>query len=366
MLALGFGEAGANIIGDNMKGADSAGVNAMVPGVRVECIIGISRIKDFSTATEVLQAKIMTFVNQIAEIVHGVVDEFHGAANKNNGDMFLIIWRLQDMDTVRKRRMAEMSLVAFTKILGSLHRSIVLAGYREHPGLQQRLGSNCRVNLTFSLHEGWAIEGAVGSEFKIDASYLSPNVSIAISLERATQMYGVPLLVSQSAVELCGEELQEKCRLIDRVIITGSSIPMRLFSVDLHYLALAVDQYDSSNWTWNTRQRYKARQFLETEKSAKLNPDLNIAELFSTDVSIIEMRRGYTEEFFQHFNMGYQNYSQGEWAVARRMLTSTLHMLKFADGPSAALLKYMETNLFQSPKNWQGIRELDRQLTDIV
>jgi len=25
-------------------------------------------------------------------------------------------------------------------------------------------------------------------------------------------------------------------------------------------------------------------------------------------------------EFFQLFNMGYQNYSQGEWQVARRML----------------------------------------------
>merc|ERR1719453_289778 len=119
LLALGFGEAGANIIGDNMKGADSAGVNAMVPGVRVECIIGIVRIRDFSTATEVLQAKIMTFVNQIAEIVHGVVDEYHGAANKNNGDMFLIIWRLQGVhiDADRKTRLAEMSVVAFAKII---------------------------------------------------------------------------------------------------------------------------------------------------------------------------------------------------------------------------------------------------------
>merc|ERR1719476_753045 len=104
--------------------------------------------------------------------------------------------------------MAEMSLVAFAKILGSLHLSVLLAGYREHPGLQQRLGSDCRVNLNLGLHCGWAIEGAVGSEFKIDASYLSPNVSI----ERATQMYGVPLIIAQSVVDLCGEALACKCR----------------------------------------------------------------------------------------------------------------------------------------------------------
>merc|ERR1719453_2053329 len=231
LLALGFGEAGANIIGDNMKGADSAGVNAMVPGVRVECIIGIVRIRDFSTATEVLQAKIMTFVNQIAEIVHGVVDEYHGAANKNNGDMFLIVWRLEGLEAPRKKRMADMSVVAFAKIVGSLHSSVLLAGYREHPGLQQRLGSDCRVNLNIGLHCGWAIEGAVGSEFKIDASYLSPNVSIAISIERVTQMYGVSFMLAQSVHELCGEEMQDKCRLIDRVIITGSTNPIKLFAL---------------------------------------------------------------------------------------------------------------------------------------
>eukprot|EP00434_Breviolum_minutum_P010322 symbB.v1.2.009108.t1/scaffold573.1/size222803/17 len=78
LLALGFGEAGANIISHNMKGSDSAGVNAILPGMKVDCVIGLCRVLDFGTATEVLQGRIMTFVNQIAEIIHGVVDEFHG------------------------------------------------------------------------------------------------------------------------------------------------------------------------------------------------------------------------------------------------------------------------------------------------
>merc|ERR1719223_2084983 len=53
LLALGFGEAGANIISKNMSGAaqQTAGVNAMLPGERVECIIGYARIRNFSTAT---------------------------------------------------------------------------------------------------------------------------------------------------------------------------------------------------------------------------------------------------------------------------------------------------------------------------
>merc|ERR1719163_1653666 len=99
------------------------------------------------------------------------------------------------MMRAQEAKLADMSIVAFAKILGALHRSPVIATYRGHPGLQMRLGSEYRVGLTFGLHYGWAIEGAVGTEFKIDASYLSPNVSIAYSLEAATQKYGVSILV---------------------------------------------------------------------------------------------------------------------------------------------------------------------------
>lgn len=53
-----------------------------------------------------------------------------------------------------------------------------------------------KVKIGFGLHIGWSIEGAIGSEFKIDASYLSPNVSMASRLEGATKGYGVPILIS--------------------------------------------------------------------------------------------------------------------------------------------------------------------------
>jgi len=57
--------------------------------------------------------------------------------------------------------------------------------YRQHPKLMKRL-PNYQVKMGFGLHIGWGIEGAIGSEFKIDASYLSPNVNLASRLEAAT------------------------------------------------------------------------------------------------------------------------------------------------------------------------------------
>eukprot|EP00930_Biecheleria_cincta_P053920 TRINITY_DN3973_c0_g4_i1.p1 TRINITY_DN3973_c0_g4~~TRINITY_DN3973_c0_g4_i1.p1 ORF type:complete len:955 (-),score=143.37 TRINITY_DN3973_c0_g4_i1:54-2918(-) len=360
LLALGFGEAGANIISSNMRGSDSSGVNAMVPGVLVDCIIGVCKVQDFSTATEVLQAKIMTFVNQIAEIIHGVVDEFHGSPNKNSGESFLIIWRVDANDAEDKhRRMAEMSIVAFAKILGGMHRSSLLADYRTHPGLQYRLGKNARMTLSFGLHAGWAIEGAVGSEFKIDASYVSPNVSIAASVERYTQVYNVSLVAADSVLRLCNAELASKCRKIDRVIITGSAAPMGLYCIDLDWASLEVDDSPPPEVVWNTKNRYRARQWIEGQKNSKWGEEVSMARAFDEDPVISVMRQRYTTQFFQLFNMGYQNYFQGEWQVARRMLSETRSILGAEDGPSTALLRYMEyPHQFEAPKDWHGVREM--------
>lgn len=363
LLALGFGEAGVNIIGSNLGGTGSSGINAMVPGRPVECILGVIRVANFAVATEVLQTKIMTFGNQIAEIVHGVAHEFQGASNRNNGDWFLVIWQLsrEMQNEGSELRVAESSIVACSVILGALHRSPLLAVYRGHPRLQMKLRENCRVNLTFGLHRGWAIEGAVGSEFKIDASYLSPNVSVTQSLERATEHYGVSIIVAQSVLKSCSRQMKEKCRLIDNVIITGSVKPMELYCVDMDYRRVELPEEDPLNVVWNTRTRYKVRQFMEGEKHVSAREDFSHVTVFENDPAIIAMRKPYTVEFFQIFNMGYQNYSQGEWLVAERMLAQASGLLELGqqkDGPCTALLRFMETFGYEAPADWQGVREL--------
>jgi class 3 adenylate cyclase len=399
LLALGFGEAGANIIGQNMRGSDSALVNVMIPGTRVECILGVARVSDFSTATEVLQGKIMTFVNRIAEIVHGIVNQYHGSPNKNSGDFFIVIWRLEDYQknksgsdadakparrssdlrqveqqnrteeeekAWRTTRIAEMSVVAFAQVLAAIQESPLLATYRSHPGLKFRLGKNCRVNLSFGLHLGWAIEGAVGSEYKIDASYLSPNVSIAMTVERCTKVYGVSLVMSQSVVEKCTRAMALKCRLIDRVQFAGLGQPLELYCLDLDYTRALVSQEQPSGFTWNSRNRFKARQFLESEKSSKWADEFDAAEIFDDNHVLRAMRRTYTEEFFQVFNMGFQNYSCGEWHVARRMLACSQWMLGVEDGPSNALLHFMEDPyMFEVPPRWQSVRDLRPEDIDL-
>lgn len=61
LLVLGFGEAGGNIIGQNMTNGGE--LNPMMPGVKTYAIFGFCILEDFIETTEVLQTEIMQYVN---------------------------------------------------------------------------------------------------------------------------------------------------------------------------------------------------------------------------------------------------------------------------------------------------------------
>lgn len=88
-----------------------------------------------------------------------------------------------------------MALISFLKIIAQIKKSRKLLRYKDNKALNERI-PNYQIKIGFGLHVGWAIEGAIGSFYKIDASYLSPHVNMASRLEAATKQFGVPLLIS--------------------------------------------------------------------------------------------------------------------------------------------------------------------------
>merc|ERR1712139_699983 len=60
LLAVGFGEAGAEVIAENMR--KEGGLNPMVPGRKTVAIFGFCDIRQFTDTTEVLQEGVMEFV----------------------------------------------------------------------------------------------------------------------------------------------------------------------------------------------------------------------------------------------------------------------------------------------------------------
>ena len=72
--------------------------------------------------------------------------------------------------------------MAFIKIVAAISLSNTLKKYKKHVKLNERM-PNYSVKMGFGLHCGFGIEGSIGSIYKIDASYLSPNVNMASRLE---------------------------------------------------------------------------------------------------------------------------------------------------------------------------------------
>lgn len=68
----------------------------MIPGRKIFAIIGFCDIRYFTDITEILEERVMMFVNEVAEIVHTTVNSFEGAINKNIGEAFLMVWKFPD------------------------------------------------------------------------------------------------------------------------------------------------------------------------------------------------------------------------------------------------------------------------------
>jgi class 3 adenylate cyclase len=277
LLQVGFGVAGSEIIGANMGAA--GGLNVLIPGQKITCVVVFGIIEDFTETCSCLGESICTYINTIADIVHGGAHNWFGAANKNIGSAFLLVWKLcngqlpglrdpRDGDDVPIRPAAEIaderksmkvttagckgatkavtctvqnmvdaSLIAVLKMCVDLHNGNRSTGklypFCRDKKMVEAFGDHYKVGMGFGMHMGWAIEGAIGSKYKVDASYLSPNVNMAARLEAATHMYGVHILLSEWFAGELSVALKNHCRKLDRVTVKGSQVPMEMWTFDI-------------------------------------------------------------------------------------------------------------------------------------
>lgn len=224
LMRVGFGEAGAEIIARNLNMSNeengTGAINLLGSGTKILSIFGFCDVRNFTDTTECLQEEVMLFVNRIAHILHSIVVQCDGAANKNIGDAFLLTWKLNP----EKISSCEEHEYAGDKALYSLLKTMVEMNRHEDflcnfsptalGALYERMpGYKCRIGC--GLHFGWAVEGAIGSDKKIDASYISPHVNWAEFLESSTKQYDVPILLSEPFFKLLSPNVAKYCRKVD-------------------------------------------------------------------------------------------------------------------------------------------------------
>lgn len=267
------------------------------------------------------------------------------------------------------------AVIGFLKSYAGVYRDKHIQNWKD----DFRLGAGVRafsVDMIFGMDAGWAVEGAVGSEYKIDATYLSPHVNMASRMMSASKQYGVSLLVSQAVEELLSDNARSKFRHLDTVTVKGSSVRQRIFTYDMRHSGVDFFLFDRS------------------DKDANLDAECYSPSIWDSDQDLIRMRQHISKDFLTEFNFGRDQYLAGNWKSALQhlkkadsiMVTHVVdegyleesiegidHLLvngdetnadvvrlraEISDGPSRSIIAYMEKRGGTAPQGWAGYRPL--------
>ena len=197
------------------------------------------------------------------------------------------------------------------------------------------------VTMGVGLHKGWAIEGAIGSKVKIDASYLSPHVNLTSRLESATKKYNVPLLMSDAFFGGLSGSIQSTCRRCDRVSFKGITDPMVIYHQDIEPLSTLESPLQNhsmmleiTRWDEETETKYRG---LIKDAQFKLQSN---SELVQREV----------------FDALFNSYLDKDWK--RCKILCHLWIERFpGDVIVNGLAERLSLHDFQCPEMWPGFHE---------
>mmetsp|Transcript_2013 Transcript_2013/g.4551 ORF Transcript_2013/g.4551 Transcript_2013/m.4551 type:complete len:242 (+) Transcript_2013:3-728(+) len=236
------------------------------------------------------------------------------------------------------REVADAALRSLVRTVLCVSRSVDLARLAERREVQERL-PGFAVRLGYGLHYGWAVECAIGSDLKVDTSYISSHVNLATRLEEATKHYGVSILISGQTHGLLSPYIQSLCRLVDKVVVKGTIHPFELYTYDV-----PVSSSSSA-----------ISDFFAT------NPSITNPQFFAalTPSTTPEFKTRFAEAIDCY--LGGPDGSEADWPKACAMLTWCLE-LKPKDGPCLAIIGDIERKAKSDgncPSTWRGFRLLD-------
>jgi hypothetical protein len=268
------------------------------------------------------------------------------------------------------------AVIGMLKSFAGIYRDKKILNWNQDFRLGQGVGV-FTVSMIFGMDAGWAVEGAVGSEYKIDATYLSPHVNMASRMMGACKQYGVTLMLSQAVQELMSDVARTKLRHLDTITVKGSSIKQRIYTYDAR--SKGVDFF----------------LFNRTEDQADFDADRYTPHIWNADQDLRAMRQHVTDDFLEAFAVGRKAYLSGDWPLAIKRLERANEImvetaleegyledefdalqlragedartaaedlkLQNGDGPCLFLINFMKQHGGVAPKGWDGWHPLTRK-----
>jgi hypothetical protein len=391
----------------------------------VYALFAFAAINGYDHALKCLGGDVVILINDVAAVLHGEVFRWgfgdSGQCNKNLGAAFLMVFRIglvkevveklheatnvvfatavhkktarkklkpgtaasqwgkiskhranQDSAITNAMQLSLQSLpgistftdravIGMLKSFAGIHRDNKLRSWSRDFRLSAGVGA-FSVDMIFGMDAGWAVEGAVGSEYKIDATYLSPHVNMASRMMSACKQYGVTILLSEAVQELMSDVARTKLRNIDRVTVKGSTRIQKIFTYDA---------------------RQKGADFFlfsRADDQADMEAERYVPSIWHTDQDLNAMRHHVTDDFEMEFNAGMKAYLEGDWPMAIERLETAneimvdaamdegylhdeqddspdrkeMYRSETADGPSVYLVQFMKSKGGVAPSTWAG------------
>ena len=207
-------------------------------------IAGFTKLSEHRAPAE-LVADLNAYFGRMTEIV-----ETHGGfVDKFIGDGLLAVFGapLHDPDHAAKAVTAALDMLAAL----------------DAPAHPLRLGPDHPIAIRIGIHSGEAVVGNIGSPKRFNYTVIGDAVNLAARLEGVAKLYGVPLVVSETTREACGDT--HRFRELDTVRVVGRGQPVRLYQplAPAAAAGLDLDGFAAALAAWRSGQFVAAAEAFE-------------------------------------------------------------------------------------------------------
>lgn len=207
----------------------------------------------------------MDSLNRFFEAMVDVIDSQVGMTDKYIGDAIMALFGApeeKDDDVIRS-------------VYTGLEMLEALNGFNTD---QAKRGIS-PFNIGIGIHYGRVTAGNIGSDKKMDYTVIGETVNMSARLEGLTKYYGTPMIISETVKRRLEDKVE--ARLLDKVLVKDSSIPMPVYSVTKHLTPEKKEVWDA----FATGQKeYYDRNFPGAQKAfqdaLKAYPDDKPSQIF--------------------------------------------------------------------------------------
>ena len=96
ILSMGIGEAGCNLIEQNILESENFSVDPTLPGTRLSGLCAVISIQDYPLLIRQLGNKTIIFLAKVLETVNEILTQHNVYAIRNTGKGFLLIWNFNE------------------------------------------------------------------------------------------------------------------------------------------------------------------------------------------------------------------------------------------------------------------------------